>query len=503
MSLSRLRTRFFRPQTAITVANAESTSGSADALSSGLALEPPYEEHHSPAIETAPRENGYSVCSTLSFPIDRLAPELLAKVSYWFILDLCASSLEDYGFCTTLYPWLTIRHVCRAWRDVALTFPKLSTHIWLTQLECVADMIAISGTLPLHIYIAPSIRIDAAMEAEMFQVVLSHIERVAHAVLVLTEGSFPAGNSDTQPKERTIRALRLQSLDLHMFQSWVPSWPLFSAIDFPALRELTCTHASIGTLRSLIAPRLCYLHLVQCGLLVAGELLPSLRQLGELEELKLDRALRCSDESHPALDILMLHPNSHNSVTLSHLRKISIKDACADEVFLLLHRLSFPLSASVALQASGLVRSPISCDSYVAIMLAKMEGLDFKTLSLSTTIELGVTFHLWDDRLAADSDGEPSQLSSGEGARFSCSLRTPRRSFMTPLVQELPLAQIECAFLSEQAVGLDDAVPWAAILSLCHQWRISQCGMKLLITSQATLVCTVSNLQTPACCALL
>ncbi|EKM60267.1 uncharacterized protein PHACADRAFT_246138 [Phanerochaete carnosa HHB-10118-sp] len=92
-----------------------------------------------------------------------------------------------------------------------------------------------------------------------------------------------------------------------------------------------------------------------------------------------------------------------------------------------------------------------------------MEGLCFHTLSLSATVSSGITFCLWDDHLSVD--GPLSKLYSGEDAHFSCSLRTPRGSFMIPLIQELPPAQIECAFLSEQPVGLD-YVPWEAVLTL-------------------------------------
>ena len=63
------------------------------------------------------------------FPMDRFPPELLAESFYWYILEVYQHHDCKSGGFYTPYCWMVIRHVCRAWRHVALTFPKLSTLI--------------------------------------------------------------------------------------------------------------------------------------------------------------------------------------------------------------------------------------------------------------------------------------------------------------------------------------------------------------------------------------
>ena len=85
--------------------------------------------------------------------VERLPGELIAEIFLWCILSVCsAASRFSYSFPSdppipnldaalaispTPYSWLVIRHVCRAWREVALTYPQLSTHIFLTRPECI------------------------------------------------------------------------------------------------------------------------------------------------------------------------------------------------------------------------------------------------------------------------------------------------------------------------------------------------------------------------------
>ncbi|EKM60301.1 uncharacterized protein PHACADRAFT_179654 [Phanerochaete carnosa HHB-10118-sp] len=408
---------------------------------------------------------GYTLSTS---PISKLAPELLAEVFHWCILNVAAARLMNTAPPLAPYSWLTIRHVCHTWRDVALAFPELSTHIWLTRPECVIDMLGRSGTLPLHIHSVERFYMNPTEEAEMLHMVLSQFERVADASFVLAEEILRSYKPDPQLKKHTVRASQLRSLKLYIWRanpSWRPPWLLFAGFDFPALRELTCVHTNIAMLHTLVAPRLCHLRLFHSELQLEQELLPLLNQLGVLEELELDEAMRSFAGPQQALGAILSAPNSPTSVTLPRLKRLSIKHVSADAVFYLLHRLSFPLSASVVLQASWRPRRPSSYDSYVAVILAKIEGLCFHTLSLSTTAESGVTFRLWGDRLAVD-HGHLSQLYSGEAAHFSCSLRIPPRLLITYLIEELPLGQIECTLLSEQAVGLNDAVAWETVLSL-------------------------------------
>ncbi|EKM60297.1 uncharacterized protein PHACADRAFT_179651 [Phanerochaete carnosa HHB-10118-sp] len=466
MSLLRLRPRFPRRTTA--VVNVESVN-EADVQSFSSVPTPPCGGDRSAPVELTREDShaGGGGSSTSPFPINRLAPELLAEVFYWCILHVCVIRLENRILFPTPYSWLTIRHVCRAWREIALAFPKLSTHIWLTRPECVADMLSRSGTLPLHIYsVEPCLldiaTVDAEREAELFGLVLPQFARVAHASLV-----FAARAADDRwPDPRHVRRAvsRLESLTLRIYYNWTPPLPLFAGYEFPALRELECAGTSADVLHPLIVPGLCRLRLSSCNILLEEQLLPLLRQLGALGELELERAVRLSEESHRTLESVLSSSDPRDKILLPRLKKLSIVDIWGDAGFCLMHRLSFPLPAYISMQTLWVSSNlSSSCHDYADIIIATMEGITYKTLSLSTILGTGFAIDLWNDRLAADS--LPPQRHSGGTGRFSFLLGCHHSFFMQCLIDRLPLSQIESALLVEKAVGFAHGVSWETVLS--------------------------------------
>src|ERR1700730_4144150 len=60
-------------------------------------------------------------------PISHLPPEILAA-----IFSFLSPSVWNRGI--DLLEWLSVTHVCHRWRDIALTHPRLWSHINFTRL---------------------------------------------------------------------------------------------------------------------------------------------------------------------------------------------------------------------------------------------------------------------------------------------------------------------------------------------------------------------------------
>lgn len=85
----------------------------------------------------------------------------------------------------TPYCWLVIRHVCRGWRQVALSYPKLSSHISLTRPQSVKDLLDRSGNTSLYIYESRAALFGAVESAS--RLVLAHFDRIVWAQFDFTK----------------------------------------------------------------------------------------------------------------------------------------------------------------------------------------------------------------------------------------------------------------------------------------------------------------------------
>ena len=223
-------------------------------------------------------------------PIERLPDEVLAEVFSWCILGVCNAAhrrsqpaLDDLSeFLTDTaktspapYSWLTIRHVCRASREIALTFPELSMHIFLTRPKCVQDMLSRSGTLPLHIY-DPSawfMNLHRNWIIAPSKLVLNHLEPISHGCLIFVYSI----SDDRNMADTVIDALRspgfrtiLPDLIFLPVSGWIKP-RIFDDFECPTeLRHLSCRYANvhIHALRNMItrALQLRTLKLVQSQL---------------------------------------------------------------------------------------------------------------------------------------------------------------------------------------------------------------------------------------------
>lgn len=117
-------------------------------------------------------------------PVFALPPELLSEC----FLSCAATVPYTFGMLPSPYAWITISHVCRHWRNVALSYAKLWSRIRLTShREWMQELLRRSGDAPLEvladfplIYENPQRRADW-MAA--FRVVLEEIARIRILVI--------------------------------------------------------------------------------------------------------------------------------------------------------------------------------------------------------------------------------------------------------------------------------------------------------------------------------
>ncbi|GJE89254.1 hypothetical protein PsYK624_053500 [Phanerochaete sordida] len=394
-----------------------------------------------------------------SCPINCLPTEVLAEVFHWCILHVRAAvdGTSSHLAPPAPYSWLSVRAVCRHWRAVALSYPTLSTHIWLTRVSCVDSIIKLSGHLPLHVYAidrAPSELHEE--DAELLGLVLRVSQRIAHAKFTLSKDTidllFSLGQ-DAFP--------HLSSLSFHVAEFWSPSELLFPNIAFPALRKLECQNLFlVRSLSTITSPRLHSLRLVGCQTTLKGQLLPLLQQLPGLEELVLKRALHDYSQTLEVHEILILPPNPLQMAALPHLKLLHIDEDSGDLVVMLIKYLSFPRSASMRLKAHWFSHFQLPSATYLSVLLVGLVEAAPQTLLVSCDPER-FTLSLWDARLPASDAPTPRVVPP----RFSCTYDSPPAPFVADVISALPLRHISSAYLDERPVAHWSAPHWASLLA--------------------------------------
>lgn len=86
------------------------------------ALENQIETHAKQIIELKGRINGLALTA-------RLPPEILSEIFTIVATDLYHSRRWGHYGLAHAYKWISLTHVCRAWREIALNTPRLWSRI--------------------------------------------------------------------------------------------------------------------------------------------------------------------------------------------------------------------------------------------------------------------------------------------------------------------------------------------------------------------------------------
>ena len=416
-------------------------------------------------------------------PIAGLPDELLAEVFAWHILAVCGAVQHYYypairpgfdlhsprptasvGPPPNPYSWLAIRHVCSAWRIVALAYPELSTRIVLTRPACVQDLLSRAGSLPLYIYqpgynFLISHRNDVVASCNL---VLPHLERIYRASLIFDD-------EPAYPKLQVSKGAvsKAWSLELRFRTTWDTESPIPPEYTFPELQHLSCRTVNITAFPSLLVPHLRSLKLVHCTAIPADDLFILLRSMPNLEELVLDHVI--SGRVHWVhFHDASSSPEVQDPISLPRLQRIRISHQGGSVGIPFLHRIEHPSSTAIDLRFRTLSSPPV-CDCLLMLLLSKidawscLEGPVAQSLHVTTGrghLNFFFMVNLWRERLPLTT----LQTSSRDSTFFQLSLDYDHKAFFAGLLRRLPLSGIATALLDDEA-SLWDVIKWDDLLS--------------------------------------
>lgn len=387
-------------------------------------------------------------------PIRRYPSELLAQIFLWYLLDL-------YQHSTGLQlhrGLLALRHVCRAWRAVALQHAVLSSFIPLTHHGFIDDLLVTSGSLPLHICeeLDPTIPIPVSIGLRKF--LLGHIERIQSAQLVVTDELVDPEQSPENMKagESPLRSLVLCSIRP---PSHFSSAPLLPNVNFPELTELSCYYGTLSCFRKqMTAPSLRRLDIQLPSGSSWKELISVLLHLPLLEELLLQNV---GTEIDPlAHGALVAQP----SVNLPFLRLLTLGGYSLNNVLPIIRKVSYPATVSISLQVQDMDNAwfPGGLEALLAelpAILREESASDTNSImpharsaSLLVNERTYFSLSMWPEHRC------PAQLSHLQhGMRTPGSLHIACEHHLEPywaarLVHHMPLSEVETMLISEPIV---------------------------------------------------
>ncbi|KAJ3550064.1 hypothetical protein NM688_g5112 [Phlebia brevispora] len=284
--------------------------------------------------------------------------------------------------------WMKLLHVCRAWRQVAVSCPQLWTTIYPTRSEVVQGWLTLSRTLPLDVRFEDGMTKPNSIE--MYGIILAQIARIRYASLGINSDIAKLLNSG----ELKLDAPLLEDLHIHLAQP-LTEVPAFKTMTIPQLRSLTLVSGTKGVLTSLIRPSLTSLTLASYRASPAEfiDILASLPQLKRLnfEDVGVDPAPLASN-----------HPPPSREVTLSQLQVLSMAERSGTggaHAYLLSH-LRIPDSAKLRFTA----RSPRYYSDFARILpslRAKMltsSGSKMHPRAIRVSSAIAFRISLWEDQ---------------------------------------------------------------------------------------------------------
>ena len=284
----------------------------------------------------------------------RIPLEILATIFVRYALDHHNHKCDDNIFLPLNVPlrdvpsWVSVSHVCRHWRNVALECPALWSHHFIVSLRWTEELLVRSKQAPLRICLRIDDResdywwlgpVEKLMKnAERFEEFSLHVNEqdIARVLSMLSESS-------RGPRLRSLRMSTTLSIFEHSEQSFLP----FHG-DTPALRTLELSYCpvpwqsfNLGALTTLNLS--CFPIRFRENIV---DFLAILRDMESLVGLSLDNVLAS------ASGFLSGHAfRNFHEVNLSHLTRLSI-DAPLSTVVALMCCVNIPSKTVVQLACS-------------------------------------------------------------------------------------------------------------------------------------------------------
>ncbi|KAJ3550063.1 hypothetical protein NM688_g5113 [Phlebia brevispora] len=198
----------------------------------------------------------YQLNATTS--VGHLPAEVLGEVFAAYVADPPLPTYESMRKVEPpLYWWFKLLHVCRRWRQAAISFPRLWTTIYPTHPEVVETLLTRSGVLPLDIRFNSGTCKQSLLKS--YKLMMPQITRVRYASLEIT----PKISKVLAASETILEAPLLEELAVTL-------WKVSSEVSTlrtmlaPRLRSVTLTKGTPAVLTSLLRASLTSLTLVAC-----------------------------------------------------------------------------------------------------------------------------------------------------------------------------------------------------------------------------------------------
>ena len=389
-----------------------------------------------------------SLRNTFSFTC-RLPLEILAAIFVRYVLDHHnhnSSSLACDASFRDVPSWVSVSHVCRHWRNVALECPVLWSHHFIVSLRWTEELLARSKQAPLRI----CLRID---DKESDHWWLGPVERLMKNAERFEEFSLRVNEQDIarvlsmlseSSRSPCLRSLRMSTMPLkseHSEQSFLP----FHG-DTPALRTLELSYCPVPwrsfNLSSLTTLDLCCLPARFHDNIV--DILAILRVMENLTKLGLDNVLASASG-------FLSSPAFHNfqEVNLPHLSRLSI-DAPLSTVIALLYCVNIPSKTVVRLSCSHEDNSSSAHYTLLSSILAqRLDVFQDQPKTRSLIIRLAGMAEVIFSPLERDCDERAQGRHSGiplSTLFWSLGLTMPGVQFISDLVSTIPLTNVQTLY---------------------------------------------------------
>ena len=251
--------------------------------------------------------------------VSRLPVEILIQ-----IFSYCpASDLYPHVHHRPPPPWLAVTHVCRRWRNAALSCPFLWVEIISTNFNWAVAMLERSKDLPMHVSVDDGGSAQMPCEVKTAHLLFSKIHRMQSLAMTCAHAIFSCMSSLFEAEAAPL----LQELIITNFHPSHPLdlvvRPLFSG-KTPSLQFLSLYRCRVLWSSPLLKCDLVYLsisHVPPDHRPHLGQVLEVLKRLTRLECLQLDEALpaHIASPNESTTSILSI-----KRLPLSHLRFFSL-----------------------------------------------------------------------------------------------------------------------------------------------------------------------------------
>ena len=403
-------------------------------------------------------------------PIDCLPPEILAQCFLWYIRIIYhLPDIPAHRLLPKPYAWLIIRHVCRRWRQVALTHPELSSYIWLTSAECVQNLLNSSGSMQL--YVCESRTPGSKASAETRSLVLDHFSRIVCGQFRFSRtipNPMPSPGSTALPPQRGVsiaRELQLSFWSIPVAPARMP-WQVFTHYNFPYLENFSCTYGSLLPSSRMLGSSLRRLELHCClHISTLDHLVVLLARLTQLEEFILRDAFRSYKTSLDNMGAVIAPPYT---ALLPRLQTLQVVDDDCRSAAAVLARLVYPASTSISLRFLQ-VSKESSHEQMTEIFLSHLgrrKGVSGPFPSLSSASILiqaptSVELYIWANRHPVHELREKRK--TGDSAFFSFCCPDAPMDFITALLARATLAGVHTVLLAEPVVS--GLLSWDGVLA--------------------------------------